>query len=489
MLNKKLIEGINIVKNLQGTKLISEEHPEILSDESSLKGGFCNEVNWPDSREEIPQLLKKYYKNNIPVTISASRTGITGAAVPFGGVVVSTERLKGISTTTLDNVITAAAGETLDSIAEFCRKYKQNYFYPPDPTETTASIGGTIATDASGASSYLYGSTRKWIAGVKIVLPSGKEINIKRNEYFFNENSLTHPILGSLQLPILSTPQPPKNAAGLYIEPDMDIIDLFIGSEGKLGLITEADLILQKKPYSNLSFAVFCSESQFWGLHNELLNSNLRVKELEAMAAPCLQFLTQNTDRQFPDAADWVLITTFELFSEDEIDSSLENFDLIMKKWKIPAESVWSAISSSERINLKNFRHILPETVNRIVASNSLKNPAIHKVSTDSAVKPEELKQYYTFMHKKLIASNVDFVVFGHAGQGHLHANLLPTTTSELVTAEKVSTSIAIKAVQQGGTVSAEHGTGKLKSNLLKIMYSRDELNAIQKLATKLAQL
>lgn len=476
------------MKYLRGTKLISEQHPEILSDESSLKGGYCSEVYWPDFSEDIAPIIRKSYENKIQVTISGARTGITGAAVPFGGTVISTEKLKGLSETPIDTIITAKAGETIDSITEFCNKFKPDYFYPPDPTETTASIGGTIATDASGASSYLYGSTRNWINKITVILPSGKTLYVKRNEYFFNGNRMYHPILGTVELPILTNEPPPKNAAGLYIKPAMDLIDLFIGSEGNLGVITEAELILHKKPYSNVSFAVFGSEAQFWCLHNELLHSKLRVKELEVMASPCLQFLTKNTGRQFPDG-DWVLITTIELFSEDEIDSTLEIFDSILTKWGISSDSTWSALSSVERSNLKEFRHTLPETVNRIVASNSLKNPSIHKISTDTAVTPGELKLHYQFMQNKLSNSGIKFVVFGHAGQGHLHVNLLPTTKEELLIAEKISEAIATQAVQMGGTVSAEHGTGKLKDNLLAIMYSDIELNAIQKLLCKFRQL
>ena len=477
------------MKYLQGTKLITEQHPEILSDESSLKGGFCSKVYWPDCSAEITQILRDNYGSKIPTTISGARTGITGAAVPFGGFVISTEKLKGLSETSVDNIITAKAGETLDSITEFCKKFKPDYFYPPDPTETTASIGGTIATDASGAGSYLYGSTRKWICRINVILPSGRQLIIKRNSFLFTKNTLLHPILGTLELPVLSKVQPPKNAAGLYIKPGMDLIDLFIGSEGKLGVITEADLILHKKPEFCISFAVFCSETQFWNLHAELLCTNLRVKELEAMANPCLQFLTKNTGKQFPKSGDWVLITTFELFSEEEIDSALETFNTMLIKCDISPDSTWSAFTSAERTRLKEFRHILPETVNRIIASNSSRNLTIHKVSTDTAVKPEQLRQYYNFMKEKLSNSEIEFVIFGHVGQGHLHANLLPSTTEELLIAEKVSESIALEAVKLHGTVSAEHGTGKLKNNLLNLMYSTSELDAMQKLINHISQI
>ena len=92
-------------------------------------------------------------------------------------------------------------------------------------------------------------------------------------------------------------------------------------------------------------------------------------------------------------------------------------------------------------------------------------------------------------MKEELSNSDIEFVVFGHAGQGHMHANLLPSRKEELFIAEEVSESIAQRAVKLHGTVSAEHGTGKLKSNLLGLMYSNSELDAMQKLVNHISQI
>jgi len=472
---------------VKGTRLIQNEYPDILKDESSLSGGNCQLIAWPENLSEASVFIKECAEDGVLLTISGERTGITGGAVPMGGAVVSTSLIKGIKNTYEPGIITVGAGETLDSVLEFCRREKPEFFYPPDPTETTASIGGTIATDASGAGSYLYGSTRNWIKRILMVLPSGKQLEISRGDYFFRNGRLKHPVLGSVTLPSLSRSQPVKNAAGLHIRPGMDLIDLFIGSEGKLGLVVEADLILQKKPHAITSFAVFCSEQQFWGLRADLMKTNLRVRELEAMAEPCLSFLQKNTGQSFTETGDWVLVTSIEASSEEELDTVLETLDVLLEGRGVSPDNTWGGFDSAQRKKLKEFRHLLPETVNRIISTLSAGNSSIHKVSTDTAVKPEDLQSYYITMRKILEDSGVQYVVFGHSGQGHLHANLIPESTEELESAMKAVELIAAGAVKLGGTVSAEHGTGKLKAPLLNLMYSWKELDEMSLLVQSIS--
>jgi D-lactate dehydrogenase (cytochrome) len=471
----KPLEGEH-VESVHGTHFIRNEHPELLRDESSLSCGNCQYAAWPEFADEAAQILSECKEESVPVTISGARTGIAGGAVPLGGAVLSTERLKGITATPDWNTITVQAGETLDSVEEYIELERPGLFYPPDPTEKAASIGGTAATDASGAASYKYGSTRKWITRIKALLPSGTQLIIRRGEYAFSSGILIHPVLGRLVLPRLDKPQHVKNAAGLYITPEMDLIDLFIGSEGKLGLISEADLVLHAKPYAVAEFAVFCNEDQFWALRLDLMNTSLAVREIEAMADTCLGFLQKNTGMSFPACDSWVLLTAIEASCEKDLDTILETLYMLLEENGINADNTWGGFERAERKRLKEFRHLLPETVNRIIAGISAGNRRIHKISTDTAVPALQLQAYFREMRAILVDSGVEYVVFGHAGQGHLHANLIPVNNSQLQEAEQSVKLIAEKAVQAGGTISAEHGTGKLKNHLLELMYSRREL-------------
>jgi D-lactate dehydrogenase (cytochrome) len=481
------IERRVALKTVRGSRLINAEYPDLLKDESSLSGGNCQLIAWPENQAEASAYMKECFEDSVPLTISGKRTGIVGGAVPMGGALLSTSLMKGIEATENPCVVTVGAAETLDSVSQFLKKHKPDCFYPPDPTETTASIGGTVATDASGAGSYRYGSTRKWIRRISVILPSGKPLDITRGDYRFKQGVLNHPSLGLVVLPSLEKQQPRKNAAGLFINPEMDLIDLFIGSEGRLGLIAEADLILYEVPYSVVSFAVFCSEQQFWNLREDLMNTDLKVRELEAMVEPCLSFLSKYTGQTFTETGSWVLVTSIEVASENELDTVLETLDMMLEQRGVSPGNTRGGFDAAERHNLKEFRHQLPETVNRLISVASLKNKHIHKVSTDTAVAPEKLQSYYRCMKSILEDSQVQHVVFGHSGQGHLHANLIPENDDELSRAERAVELIAAKAVEFGGTVSAEHGTGKLKTSLLKLMYSEDELSRIDLLVHRIS--
>ena len=464
------------MKTLKGTHFIQKEHPELLKDESSLSGGNCQYAAWPVDSNEAADFIRECSEDRVQLTVSGARTGIAGGAVPMGGAVLSTERLLGIHETENRSRIRVMCGETLDSVEEYCRLNKPGYFYPPDPTETTASIGGTIATDASGSSSYMYGSTRKWIDGIEVILPRGKLLEIRRGDHRFTHGRLMHPELGLLVLPALSKPQPPKNAAGLYIRPDMDLIDLFIGSEGELGLISSAELILARKPHAVATLAIFCEEEQFWDLRSDLTNTTLPVRELEAMVPPCLEFLAGNTHQTDHPPGDWVIITSIEAYSEDDLDQVLETLSVMLEERGISPDNTWGGFDENERKKLKEFRHLLPETINRLISGLSMKNHSIHKISSDTAVSPAELREYHNYMSKVLKETQVEHVVFGHCGQGHLHANLIPENRKELEASEKAVELLAKRAVLLGGTVSAEHGTGRLKKHFLKLMYSQNEL-------------
>ncbi len=482
-------EGGHRVKVITGTRRIADEYPDILRDESSLSGGSCQVAAWPGSIEEVSGFLRECREDRVPVTVSGARTGVAGGAVPMGGALLCTERLRGLTPGEFPGTLKVMAGETIEGIRSYCRENLPDHFYPPDPTETTASVGGTLATDASGASSYRYGSTRHWVNAIDVVLPGGTQLKVRRGEHRFRKGRLSHPVLGKLQLPEMERTRFPKNAAGLFIEPGMDLIDLFIGSEGELGVICGAELRLGQKPYATASLAVFCTEEQFWVLRNDLMESSLPVRELEAMLPPCLDFLNENHGAFVHPPGDWVLITSIEAEGEDDLDRILETLDVMLSERGVSPDSTWGGFDEAERERLREFRHGLPETVNRIVARNAAGNPSIHKISTDTAVPRELLRDYHGYMVSVLRGTGVPHVVFGHAGQGHLHANLLPKNHDELQASERAVELLARRAVLLGGTVSAEHGTGRLKKHLLECMYSQKELQGMELLKERLRAL
>ncbi len=472
------------MRRITGRKSIEELCADILRDESNLDGAFCTEVVWPETATEAAAYIAECSKSNTPVTLSGGRTGIVGGALPEGGAVISNEALKSI--TLSGDTVTVQAGVTIEELRQFIALNIPDKFYPPNPTEEGAFIGGTVATDASGSDSFLYGSTRKWVKKLEIVLPSSEVVDLQRGEYHFDKTgSCTHPLLGTLTIPTLSKPQPQKNTVGFFVHPEMDLIDLFIGSEGMLGLITEVTLMLTPKPEYTIDLAVFAPDSNsFWELYSTLLSrkTELKLRALEMMDDKSLDFIRSHPG-DFPvppEEASAVILIRCEAFDDNELDDILMELDELLNQAGINPDSTWGGFETAEHKRLRDFRHALPDSVNQDIAGLRRDLPEIHKFGSDGAVSSDRLREYYFGMRKILEDKELKFLIFGHAGDGHLHANVLPENSEDIENAAAAMYEIAALAVEMGGTLSAEHGLGRLKSEYLDIMYLKDELAGME---------
>ncbi len=457
---------------------------DLLQDESNLSGAWCEAAAWPENTDEAREYISDCSSRGIPLTVSGGLTGITGGALPEGGSVISASALKDIRL--LDNGnIAAGAGVTIEELNSFISANTDGFFYPPDTTEETASVGGTIATNASGADSFLYGSTRKWVEGLQIVLPGGELLDIKRGVHTFENSTCTHPLLGTIHLPPLHKEQPLKNAAGYYIHPDMDLIDLFIGSEGTLGFIVEAELKLAPEPQYVIDLAVFPENPEsFWKLYGSLLHAPapLRIRALEMMDDRCMDFLRSHPgELPLPPAgALFCLLLRAEADSDEHLEETLMTLDDMLVSSNSNPETAWGGFEPSERKRIKDFRHALPEAVNHCIAESRRKHPAIHKFGSDGAVELSQFEDYFARVRSILEGRGLPFVIFGHAGQGHIHANAMPEDPQQMLLADSAMREIAAAAAEMGGTVSAEHGLGKLKRDYLKLMYSEGEIKGME---------
>jgi D-lactate dehydrogenase (cytochrome) len=472
------------MRSVTGRENISELCADLLQDESNLSGAWCESAVWPDNTVEAMECIRKCSSNSDCVTLSGGLTGIAGGALPEGGCVISASSLKEIRLLSGGNVA-VGAGVTIEELNAFISRNMEGYFYPPDPTEETATIGGTVATDASGADSFLYGSTRNWVEGLEIVLPDGRLLDLKRNQYTFEGLTCEHPLLGEIHLPKLQKPQPPKNAAGFYLRPGMDLIDLFIGSEGTLGFLTEAELRLAVEPEFLIDLAVFPeNQESFWKLFDMLRSAKkpLRIRALEMMDDRCMEFLKTHPGElpRPPSDAAFALILRAEADSDTHLDSTLENLDRILIESGSNPDTVWGGFEPSERKKIKDFRHALPESVNHCISESRRKYPSIHKFGSDGAVQPVKLKDYYSRSRRILEDRELPYVIFGHAGQGHIHANAIPENPEQMTRADDAMREIAAAAVEMGGTVSAEHGLGRMKREYLSIMYTADEIRGME---------
>src|SRR5690242_19616531 len=204
-----------------------DEIESFLSDASFMRGGHADRVVLPESAEEVSEILAAANRDRTPVTVSGAGTGTVGGRVAFGGIVLATDRLNHIKK--IENYRGVAEAGVI--LADFQRAVDQKgLLYPPDPTERGAFLGGTVATNASAARTFKYGPTRNYIQRLKVVLASGEIRDLHRGEK-----------IREIRVPSYSRPATRKNATGYFVSPDMDELDLFIGSEGTLGVVCEIE--------------------------------------------------------------------------------------------------------------------------------------------------------------------------------------------------------------------------------------------------------
>jgi FAD/FMN-containing dehydrogenase len=211
-----------------------------LSDASGLRGN-ASEVLIPENEAVLTQILRDATASNTPITISGSGTGVTGGRVPDGGWLVSLEKFNTLRVE--KGYAVCGAAVSLSAIQAAAAPSRQ--FYAPDPTENSASIGGTVSTNASGSRSFLYGDTRRHIRALRVVLASGEVLALRRGDK------------PPFEIPALPAPDVKKNTAGYFMRPGMDYLDLFIGADGTLGIVTEVEVTLLDIPKTLFAGVVF----------------------------------------------------------------------------------------------------------------------------------------------------------------------------------------------------------------------------------------
>src|SRR5262245_42931720 len=285
-----------------------------LEDAAHFPGGHAAALATPESEADVVAIVKDATRV-LPIGAPSS---LNGGAPPMGDVLIATSRMNRILEIGSDRVC-VQPGVTLtdlDAVLQRAGKY-----YPPVPTFMGAFVGGVVATNAAGAATFRYGTTRDWVLGLRIVLASGDILTIERGAIRARAGALDVP-LGSrtirVPVPTYRMPNVPKISAGYFASPDMDLVDLFVGSEGTLGIVVEATLrVLPERPAICLAFIPVQRRDTALALV-DALRQDRHVSAIEHMDARCLELLREDgADRQFgvtiPDGTAIALLITLEL--------------------------------------------------------------------------------------------------------------------------------------------------------------------------------
>lgn len=410
-----------------------------LTDASNVRG-TAEVLVRPRSTREVAEVLAHCQAEGIPVTVTSARTSTTAGAVPQGGWLLSMEQLDSIleiGTATA----TAQGGVYLGAFQSAVEA--EGRFFPPDPTSRhECTLGGAIACNASGARSFKYGATRPWVESIEVVLPSGEVLEVDRNT----------PIPADWPVPEWTEPGV-KTAAGYSSE--NTLLDLMIGQEGTLGVITRATVRLLPAPPEVMGVLAFFPDRAtavaFVERARSATDGLLAPRCLEYLDHNCLE-LARSRVGDVPDEARAALFCEQEM-SEDP-DDHLASWWEALESTGALADDTLVTTDPAGQARLHALRHAVPAGINERVVANGMP-----KVGTDLAVPDAHLSTIMDAYERAPMAH----ALFGHIGDNHLHLNLLPTTDQELVQARAFYDDLAALAISLGGTVSAEHGIGKLK--------------------------
>ena len=338
-----------------------------------------------------------------------------------------------------------------------------------------------ISCNSSGALSFLHGPTRNHVLGLRVALPNGDIVDLRRGR---DQTAGLRFQLGSVsgELPPLRRPAV-KNAAGYFVDPDMDLVDLFVGAEGTLGVVTEATLRLLPAPGAVWGLMAFLPSTAAVVGYVAALRQAPRVgpaqlAALEYFDSNCLVFLREHAD---------------ELASKGiSVPPMREGAACVYAEWHAPDAAAAEAalMAAAERLpefgadpdaciladnphdleKLKLFRHSAPEMVNSAIDERRKIHPGLVKLGTDMSVPDARLADVLALYEKDLAASGLEHLIFGHIGANHLHVNILPRHPADYDAGRALYARWAAQVIAWGGSISAEHGIGKLKRDLFRQM-------------------
>lgn len=442
-----------------------QDYPDFLHDSSNFKG-TCSRIYLPENHDDIAEAVALCREAGESITVSGGGTGLTGGRVPQGGVVLSFSRINRAPEFNHDNtLVTVDAGLPLSELLSAVQA--KGMFFPPDPTEKSCFCGGITATNASGAKSFYFGPVRNFVQGLQVTLPSGAVIDLKRGECIADGKIFTN--FPGLNRDVIINPLPVpnvKNASGYYLRENMDALDLFIGSEGTLGIIQKVTFKLIAKPQYIISCLIhFTEEKQALDFIYMSRGGIGRFKPraLEYFDGGALRLLAADYPfiKRDAAAAVWLEIEMQSREAETAAGALLD----ILGRYNAEDDVVLAA-DEGKRKQLEAMRHSAAYKVNEYIARKGLR-----KLGTDTAVPHEVFGEFYDFCKNSVRKAGLNYVIYGHFGDSHIHLNMLPEGEAEFEKGRAVYGEICQKAVELGGTVSAEHGIGKIKRDYLKMMF------------------
>jgi glycolate oxidase len=392
----------------------------------------------PTTIDEVQDILRHASADRTPVTAAGGQTSTTGASISDTGVLLSLRAMDRVIDVDRDGKRAIVQPGVL--LGPLNRQLSDTgLHFAPDPTsEDDVTIGGAIACNASGARTLMYGATRAHVRSLDVVLANGERAHVGRSGL-------------------------DKNTAGYAFA--QDPVDWFIGSEGTLGIIVEAELALTALPAQVIGLGIPCSDEK------SALQLVVAIRQSAELNPRCIEYFDDLALQiaRAHSGRDWASGAGALVYVEDVATAA---GDVPLESWLAIAEdhkAVGNLLVFDGEAALRDarkMRHAVPATMNE---RGSARRPhGGRKVSTDWAVPYPKLADAIAAARRFVDAADLDQpVIYGHAGNGHPHENFIAHDHDELERIEAAVEATLRHVISLGGTVSAEHGIGKIKRRWL----------------------
>lgn len=479
-------------------KSFESRYEEYLEDESKMKGE-ASSISFPETIDDVVKIVKQMEFSKSPITVQGSKTGICGGAVPLGGHILNLSNLNKVLDffkTDKGCFIKVQAGVLLSELQkEICKKsnklnVNKVYFWPPEPTETSATIGGILATNAQGICGGFYGDTKQYVEEISLINAHGEEMIISRGKYKICNNKC---ILPNGEILIVNTDV-------LKLSKEIDLVDLYLGSEGMYGIIVTATLRLIERPKEIWGIGFFFeSQDNLFKFTEELRSSSYKEDSADIAAIEYLDNTTLDNIHEFkkvatklnelPDVDEkYIGMLYVELHGEDEEDIEViaEKLMELAMKYGSDDDATWALSGNEEIDKMRIFRHAAPESINILIEKVKQSDNRIMKLSTDISFTEKEFGEVVEMYQKDAMDEGVRIAIFGHVEDNRVHVNILPNNYEEYLIGKKLIKKWSNIAVKKGNRVFSEHGVGKIKKELFNSVMNKGYLRNIQNIKEQL---
>ena len=406
----------------------------------------------PTSAAEVAETVRRAAGERMCITAAGAQTSTTGASITDRGILLSTRAMARVLD--LDESARTVRVEPGVLLGDLQRALAPHgLFFAPDPTsDQECTVGGAVACNASGPRTLRYGPTRAHVRALTVVTADGATVEVRR-------------------------PLVEKNTAGLV--PVQDPVDWFVGSEGTLGIVVAAELALLERPARDIGLAIPLPDEE------RALAFVVAARESPTVRPRCLEYFDVASfaiARGDADAPSWAPQAGAMVYTEETTDGGEPPLDA----WLALAEA-FGANAADVRVfdgdaairEARRLRHAVPATMHERVAPYLAAGG--RRVSTDWAV-PYRLAARAVAMARRHAgeAGLAPGIVYGHLGNGHPHQNFVARNPDEVRAMEAVVERTLREVIAMGGTVSAEHGIGKLKTRWLPLQLSAMQMGVMR---------